>query len=60
MHRYLSEPGHVPKDDESEFFGEGSEDYMTRRSVSRVVAAALVAVMAPALANAQTYDKLAY
>ena len=33
---------------------------MTRRSVSRVVAAALVAVMAPALANAQTYDKLAY
>jgi|SRR5688572_9499249 len=33
---------------------------MTRRSVSRVVAAALVAVMAPALANAETYDKLAY
>ena len=33
---------------------------MTRLSVSRVVVAALVAVMAPALANAQTYDKLAY
>jgi hypothetical protein len=33
---------------------------MTRRSVSRLVAAALVAVMAPALANAETYDKLAY
>lgn len=33
---------------------------MTRVSVSRVVVAALVAVMSPALANAQTYDKLAY
>ena len=29
---------------------------MTRLSVSRVVVAALVAVMAPALANAQTYE----
>ena len=33
---------------------------MSRLSVSRIVVAALVAVMAPALVNAQTYDKLAY
>ncbi len=60
MHWSLSEPGRVPKDEERKFFGEGSEDFMTRLSVSRVVVAALAAVMLPALVNAQTYDKLAY
>jgi hypothetical protein len=41
-------------------FGERSEEQMTKVFVSGVAAAALLAVLAPAPASGETYDKLAY
>jgi hypothetical protein len=50
----------MPKAGLTPSFGEVSEECMSRLFASGVVAAALVALMTPAPANAVTYDKLAY